>query len=91
MTERSRPWDGTTTGDATDAPYDAATEWARIMRATNPAMEATANKGGVVVGATGFNDLTTSSPSANTQRVHVVRKRRQCRRHDPNTSDCDAH
>jgi hypothetical protein len=71
MTERSRPWDGTTTGDATDAPYDAATEWARIMRATNPAMEATANKGGVVVGATGFNDLTTSSPGANTQRVQT--------------------
>lgn len=69
MTERSRPWDGTTTGDATDAPYDAATEWARIMRATNPAMEATANKGGVVMGATGFSDLAVSNPSANTARV----------------------
>lgn len=31
MTERSRVWDGTTIGDATDAPYDAATEFSAIL------------------------------------------------------------
>lgn len=56
MTERSRPWDGTTTGDATEAPYDAATEFARILRALLPAAEQSAHKGGVINGASGFND-----------------------------------
>lgn len=71
MTERSRPWDGTTVGDATEAPYDAATEWGRLFRALSPAGEQSANKGGVVNGASGFNDYTTTSPSANTQRVQT--------------------
>lgn len=31
MAETSRPWNGTTTGDATEAPYDANTEWAEYM------------------------------------------------------------
>lgn len=31
MTERSRVWDGTATGDATAAPYDAATEFAQVL------------------------------------------------------------
>lgn len=46
MTERSRPWDGTTTGDATEAPYDAATEWAKI-RASMVGADQIANYGGV--------------------------------------------
>lgn len=65
MTERSRPWDGTVLGDAFEAPYDAATEWARVMRATSFGSETTADKGGVVMDATGFSDylVTTSSPN----------------------------
>lgn len=31
MTQRSRLWDGSTVGDATEAPYDAATEFSRIF------------------------------------------------------------
>jgi hypothetical protein len=46
MTERSRPWDGTTTGDATEAPYDAATEWAKI-RASMVGADQLTNVGGV--------------------------------------------
>lgn len=67
MTERSRPWDGVATGDATESPYDAATEWARLFRAFGGA-ESTANKGGVLMGATG-GDYAASTPSANTARI----------------------
>jgi len=69
MTERSRPWDGTTTGDATDAPYDASTEWAELFRAILPRSESSANKGGVVLGATGFSDYNATTPGANTARI----------------------
>ena len=69
MTERSRPWDGSTTGDAVEAPYDAATEWARMFRALLPAVEQSTHKGGVVFGATGFSDMAPTSPSANTARI----------------------
>lgn len=69
MTERSRPWDGTTTGDATDAPYDAATEWARMFRACLPRGEQSPNKGGVVMGAAGLGGYAASSPGANTVRI----------------------
>lgn len=31
MTERSKPWNSTTVGDATEAPYDAPTEWAEFI------------------------------------------------------------
>ena len=31
MTQNSRPWNGITTGDASEAPYDAPTEFARIL------------------------------------------------------------
>lgn len=71
MTENSRPWDGTTVGDATIAPYDAGTEWAEVHRALSPASERTANKGGVIVGATGFNDYTTTSTGVNNARVQT--------------------
>jgi hypothetical protein len=69
MTERSRPWDGTTTGDATEAPYDAATEWGALFRALVPGFEQSISKGGVVMGASGFNDYVISTPSANVARV----------------------
>lgn len=49
MAETSLPWDGTTTGDATTAPYDAATEWAKLMAIVQGSW-ADANKGLVVVG-----------------------------------------
>lgn len=69
MTERSRFWDGSTTGDATEAPYDAATEFGRVMRATSFGSEITVNKGGVLMDATGFNDYNVTTPLANTARV----------------------
>lgn len=37
MTERSRFWDGTAVGDATAAPYDAATEFAAVLRSLTSA------------------------------------------------------
>lgn len=69
MTERSRPWDGTATGDATDSPYDAGTEWARMFRALAFGSETTADKGGPVMGAVGFNDYAATTPSANVARI----------------------
>lgn len=69
MTERSRFWDGTTTGDATDAPYDAGTEFARVLRALLPNGERSANKGGVVFDANGYNDYNATTPGANTARI----------------------
>lgn len=69
MTERSRPWDGTGVGDAVEAPYDAATEFARILRSAVFGAEQTANKGGVVNGASGFGDYAASVPGANTVRI----------------------
>jgi hypothetical protein len=69
MTERSRPWDGTTVGDAVDAPYDAASEWADMFLALSPAASQSVNKGGVVFSAQGFGDLAATTPSANTARI----------------------
>jgi len=37
MTERSRFWDGTATGDATIAPYDAGTEFAQVLMSISQA------------------------------------------------------
>jgi hypothetical protein len=47
VTELSAPWDGTSTGDASAAPYDAGTEWALLDDALNGAY-ALAGRGGVV-------------------------------------------
>lgn len=69
MTERSRFWDGSGTGDATEAPYDASTEFARVLRAIAFGSEQAADKGGVINGAVGFNDYNASTPSANTARI----------------------
>lgn len=71
MAETSRPWDGTTVGDATVAPYDAGTEWAEIHRGLSPASEQSAHKGGVLNGISGFNGYTTSSTGVNNQRVQT--------------------
>lgn len=68
MTERSRVWDGTATGDATEAPYDAPTEFARLFQRGFGIGQMT-NLGGVINGAPGFSDLTPSSPVANTVRI----------------------
>jgi hypothetical protein len=46
MTEISRPWDGLILGDATESPYDAATEFARILSSVAGAHGLT-NKGGI--------------------------------------------
>lgn len=47
MTERSRFWDGVATGDATEAPYDAPTEFAAVLRSLSGAASVTTNLGGV--------------------------------------------
>lgn len=39
MAETSYPWDGTSTGDATTAPYDAPTEWADVQKAYGTGMQ----------------------------------------------------
>lgn len=46
MTERSGPWDGSSIGDATEAAYDAPTEFARFLEGLHGG---TPNRGGVVV------------------------------------------
>lgn len=62
MTERSRFWDGVTTGDATAAPYDAHTEFAAVMNAVSGASGIT-NKGGVILGdGNALNAVGSSSP-----------------------------
>lgn len=70
MTERSRFWDGLATGDATEAPYDAPTEFAAVMMAMTQAAAIT-NKGGVWLDDT--NDFSISSTGANNQRIATGR------------------
>lgn len=66
MTERSRFWDGTSTGDAAESPYDASTEFSRVMMALAGANEMP-NKGGIWAKATDAFAIT--NPSANTVRI----------------------
>lgn len=49
MTERSRFWDGTVTGDAPEAPYDGPTEFANVTRA-GVFTGNSVNKSGVIMG-----------------------------------------
>src|SRR3990167_2137363 len=49
MAETSRPWDGTTVGDAVDAPYDAATEWAYYQATLAGGRSFGPVKGGIVL------------------------------------------
>ena len=82
MAELSRPWDGTATGDATEAPYDAASEWARVNGALSGADGVLdSNRGGVVTGAVGdlfageelrLTTPTTASPLEVVEGVAVV-------------------
>lgn len=64
MVERSRFWDGTVLGDATVAPYDAATEFAEVMMAVSDSY-ASSDKGGVL----SLASLAVTNFAANTVRV----------------------
>jgi hypothetical protein len=66
MTEISRFWDGTTVGDAIESPYDAPTEFSKVLAAVSGTSRRT-NTGGVFFGV--LNSLACSSPGANTVRV----------------------
>ncbi len=66
MTELSRFWDGVLTGDAVSAPYDAASEFARVLLSLSGA-GSDANQGGVFLGE--LSNLAYSFPSANTLRL----------------------
>lgn len=50
MTERSRLWDGTATGDASEAPYDLQTELAQVLSAIAAADPVATYRGGVFRG-----------------------------------------
>lgn len=50
MTQQSKFWDGTTVGDATLAPYDAATEFARVMQSVSGAGGVATNQSAVFRG-----------------------------------------
>lgn len=66
MTQRSRFWNGTSVGDATEAAYDAPTEFAQVLMALAGASALT-HKSGIWRGV-GI-ELIPSSPSANTVRT----------------------
>lgn len=51
MTQYSAPWDGTTTGDATLAPYDASLEWAEYWSVVSGSQYAPSDIGGVAAGS----------------------------------------
>jgi hypothetical protein len=58
MAETSRFWDGTSTGDATAAPYDAATEFAGVLKSIIAAAALQPDEGGVLAGQ--LNECATS-------------------------------
>lgn len=62
MTETSAPWNGTSTGDASAAPYDAPTEWAEVWRSLAGASRIPTNLGGVITGE--LNELAVSGTSS---------------------------
>lgn len=67
MTEVSRFWDGTTVGDAaTVAPYDAPTEFSKVMMAISGA-DGDTNKGGVWI--TELGELVATNPASTTVRI----------------------
>lgn len=72
MTENSRFWDGTTIGDATEAPYNAPDEFAAVLRSLNGA-NANTSRSGVCRGE--LNTLTCTGAatpiSVNTGRAFV--------------------
>lgn len=72
MTENSRFWDGTTVGDATEAPYNAPDEFAAVLRSINGA-NANTSRSGVCRGELNLLACTgAASPiSVNTGRAFV--------------------
>lgn len=67
MTEISKFWNGTTVGDAaTEAPYDAPTEFALVLAALAVSM-GDANKGGVWIDD--LSELAATNPSSTTVRI----------------------
>lgn len=72
MTENSRFWDGTTVGDATEAPYNAPDEFAAVLRSLNGA-NANTSRSGVCRGELNLLACTgAASPiSVNTGRAFV--------------------
>lgn len=67
MTETSRFWDGTTVGDAaTAAPYDAGSEFAKVMMSIS-GTDADTNKGGVFL--SDLSELAPTNPSSTTVRI----------------------
>lgn len=62
MTERSRFWDGVAVGDATEAPYDASTEFAAVLRSICGANGVATNLGGVFDNE--LNELAVSGASS---------------------------
>lgn len=63
MTEHSRFWDGTSTGHASEAPYDFASELSEAFSAVM-GIEGTTNKGGVLRGLTTFRGSATGKLTA---------------------------
>lgn len=62
MAENSRFWNGTSVGDAIDAPYDADTEFAAVMLSVAGAGAIATNQGGVFTGE--LNELEVTTPGA---------------------------
>lgn len=62
MAETSRFWDGSTTGDATAAPYDAPTEFAAVLNSLSGAAGIPTNLGGVC--SNELNELVVTAPGS---------------------------
>lgn len=77
MAETSFPWDGTSTGDATTAPYDAPTEWADVQKSYG--IGAHRANAGVVAGSGSEStqleglEVTQNSPAAANVLVNIGR------------------
>lgn len=61
MSELSLPWNGTSLGDATIAPYDADTEWALYTFLQSGVVAQTSSQGGVFLGAKNGGQATGSA------------------------------
>lgn len=61
MTQRSRFWEGTLTGDAVEAPYDSYTEFAKVMQSLAGA-DADSNRGAVMANV--LNELAVSGTAS---------------------------
>lgn len=68
MVERSRFWNSTVTGDATEAPYDAPTEFAQVLMGIGEHAGLT-DRGRVIRSTAAPGTLQPTSPGANTLRI----------------------